>query len=62
MINIYFEQNQFRFLIKQMTLPTIMTKSRLNFLIILFTGGVFTEEIIKDMSSFNEQPIIFALR
>merc|ERR1711997_1108462 len=24
-------------------------------------GGVFTEEIIKDMSSFNEQPIIFAL-
>ena len=24
-------------------------------------AGVFTEEIIKDMASFNEQPIIFAL-
>ena len=34
----------------------------INFIIFLFTGGVFTEEIIKDMSSFNEQPIIFALR
>ena len=37
-------------------------KITLDLLIILFTGGVFTEEIIKDMSSFNEQPIIFALR
>ena len=24
-------------------------------------GGVFTEEIIKDMSAMNEKPIIFAL-
>jgi hypothetical protein len=34
----------------------------INFVIFLFTGGVFTEEIIKDMSTFNETPIIFALR
>ena len=25
-------------------------------------GGVFTQEIIEDMSSFNKTPIIFALR
>ena len=25
-------------------------------------GGVFTQEIIEDMATFNETPIIFALR
>ena len=25
-------------------------------------GGVFTQEIIEDMATFNEKPIIFALR